>query len=449
MDVLPAGPFRTVVLDDETTVPWYVVPFDGDGECEAPRTRADLLAAAGMGRYSDVFVFSHGWNNTWPTAIGRYEDFLNGYTDLKRRYRLPVSPDYKPLLAGIFWPSAALVGSDEQAPQMAGSIAAQAEEREQIARLAQSVEPGATPRLYELLQSETLGEAESLELASLVRGIYAIDTEEIPDDVAPTPDDIVAMWSGWAESRSPGDEDAAIAALGRIGRASDAAELQAAGFLGKLNPRDILRATTVWQMKDRAGRVGGRGVSTLLVDLLANTTARVHLIGHSYGGKVVLSAVGAASALPRNVRSMLLLQPAVSHLCFATKIPGRHAAGGYALVPDRVELPILTTYSEHDFPLRKTFHLALRRKRDLGEQQIAAPGSPPSIHAALGGFGPHGVDDTVAYVDMKPPTQTYEPASGTQIVGVDGSEFIADHGAISNAATWWALYQLATGGDAS
>jgi alpha-beta hydrolase superfamily lysophospholipase len=56
-------------------------------------------------------------------------------------------------------------------------------------------------------------------------------------------------------------------------------------------------------------------VRELLEDLLAkNETARLHLLGHSYGAKVLLSALATATLMPgRKAHSMLLLQPAVSH----------------------------------------------------------------------------------------------------------------------------------------
>jgi pimeloyl-ACP methyl ester carboxylesterase len=77
----------------------------------------------------------------------------------------------------------------------------------------------------------------------------------------------------------------------------------------------VIRLASVYQMKDRAGRVGASGVRELLEDLLAkNETARLHLLGHSYGAKVLLSALATATLMPgRKAHSMLLLQPAVSH----------------------------------------------------------------------------------------------------------------------------------------
>src|SRR5262249_8493831 len=67
---------------------------------------------------------------------------------------------------------------------------------------------------------------------------------------------------------------------------------QAAFSLSDLDARKLVRLATVLQMKDRASQVGAKGVGPLLRDILrAHTEVRVHLIGHSYGAIVVLSAV--------------------------------------------------------------------------------------------------------------------------------------------------------------
>ena len=65
---------------------------------------------------------------------------------------------------------------------------------------------------------------------------------------------------------------------------SDPAPATTAGLfdwidLSKLNPRNLIRGTTVWLMKDRAGRVDARGVRDLLADLLAASRAQARLIG--------------------------------------------------------------------------------------------------------------------------------------------------------------------------
>jgi hypothetical protein len=123
-------------------------------------------------------------------------------------------------------------------------------------------------------------------------------------------------------------------------------------------------------------------------------------------------------------------------------VPGSDRPGGYRVALDRVESPVLSTFSSHDVPLTKVFHLAVRRGDDLGEAQIAAAGEPPSKYAALGGFGPRKAGERLIEIRKHP--SRYELGGPTRIYGLDGSKdkVIDGHGGISNEATWWALYNL-------
>jgi pimeloyl-ACP methyl ester carboxylesterase len=199
-------------------------------------------------------------------------------------------------------------------------------------------------------------------------------------------------------------------------------------------------------MKDRAGTVGATGASALLHDLLQRTNAPVHAVGHSYGGKLLMSAIATQPAGTKPVKSLLLLEPAVSHLCFAATVPGRAGPGGYRQVLDRVVNPVLTTYSANDFPLHAIYHLALLRRSDLGELKIAAAltpaGNPPNDYAALGGYGPRGAAEHLI-AEIPAPGEAIDMA-GARIVGLDGSlnKRISSHGDVANPYTAWALRTL-------
>jgi hypothetical protein len=123
---------------------------------------------------------------------------------------------------------------------------------------------------------------------------------------------------------------------------------------------------------------------------------------------------------------------------------GKGRPGGYRSALDRVERPIFTTFSSHDFPLNKTFHFALRRDRDLGEAIIAAPELAPSRFAALGGYGPGGLTpDEVSVIPIQSPPAKYAPATGQEIIALDGSgDRITSHGDIRNEFTEWAHVNL-------
>lgn len=446
---LPAGPYRNFTLDNGVNVPFYVIPFDKEGICEGPETRQRLINDVAQGVFTDLFLFSHGWNTDWSSAISAYEKFMQGFINLRRQHNLTIQGPYRPLLVGIFWPSVALVfGEDEVGPAIAAVDPAAmdqavAVEREAVRNLAERLPAKDRPRFYELVQKASLSEAEALELAKLTRVFYRGQDDETGESGRITAKAMVNLWRSTAPK--PTDEEGDD--FGTVGGSAGGPEA-AAGF-GSFDPRNIVRVLTIYQMKDRAGVVGAHGVGPLIRDLLAAKDVRIHLIGHSFGGRVMLSAIAGGGALPagRKVDSLLLLQPAVNHLCFAEKVTNTGKPGGYREVLNRVRKPILSTFSAQDIPLHTLFHLAVRRGRDLGEAQIAAGGEhpdPPSRFAALGGYGPRGSGESLIHIKTLP--DAYDLATNVRIYGVNGKGKITSHGDVSNEATWWALYCLVSAG---
>ncbi len=152
----------------------------------------------------------------------------------------------------------------------------------------------------------------------------------------------------------------------------------------------------------------------------------------------MLSAI-CAQDLPRSITSLLLLQPAVSYLCFAKDALGTGQQGGYYPALQRIEHPILTTFSSRDQALTSFFHKAVTRLSDFAEKRIA--GVPPSRYAALGGYGPGGCGEQCKIIAMKNVGERYDLESNqARIYGLDGQKAISNHGDISNIFTWWALY---------
>lgn len=479
---LPAGPYRIIDIEQGVQAPWYIIPFDKEGRCEGPLTRQHMLDSIGAANYTDVFIFSHGWNNDWQDATRSYDGFLAGYSRMRNERGLKYPRPFRPLLIGIFWPSAALVLPWERGPQFAGFTgdetadgegsgeyledAEVAQERQEISVLTDSIKNKDVERFYELAQKEGgLSEEDALELARMLVPVYRAhdrregrggtrmgDGEELPPKgPAPTTNrKLVDLWmSTSAMQRGAGqdglggvvDDSGEGGLIGEpAGEISDGDEPQTAGLLDALDPRRIIRAATVLLMKDRAGTVGSQGVGPMLRDILSkDRDVRVHMVGHSYGCKVVLSAICSAN-LPRHVNSALLLQPAVSYLCFAEDATGTGRPGGYRSALTRVEQPILSTFSSEDGPLHDFFHLAVRRESDLGEERMAG-GPPPSRYAALGGYGPDGCDSDCREIAIKKVGDPYQLAGGApRIYGLDGAGAIHGHGDISNDFTWWALY---------
>jgi hypothetical protein len=146
----------------------------------------------------------------------------------------------------------------------------------------------------------------------------------------------------------------------------------AAGVFSDLwdGAKEALRAASYWQMKERAGVVGKAGLGPLVMDIYkAAPDARIHLLGHSFGARLVsfslaglpASAVGTASP----VKSLVLLQGAFSHFAFADALPhDRKRSGALKGMENRVDGPILVTHSRKDTAVGSAYPKASFLSRD-------------------------------------------------------------------------------------
>ena len=108
--------------------------------------------------------------------------------ELRRQRSLPVPGDYRPVLAGIFWPSQALAwfesetGPDIAAADPLAPDHAVRTTTESIRDIAQMIAPGARGRFYELAQAPQLNRSEAHELATMLAGLAMPDDEGARSD---------------------------------------------------------------------------------------------------------------------------------------------------------------------------------------------------------------------------------------------------------------------------
>lgn len=452
-DSRSAGPFTVFTVEDGSSIPLYLLPFDKEGRCIAPRTLQDLQAKAASGRFTDLHIYSHGWNNIFKEAVEHYTEFFTEYFEIRKKADW-FGADYRPLVVGVIWPSTALVSKDEVAPTFAADApvtvraAAMNNALFAISELADVLPRANVSRFLQLAcQDSPLRRQETLELARILLPVFqreAADQEGIAQEV--TPEKLLTAWEQTAGGTAQSDKGkpGALPDEEETDTAQDA--LRGAGFLDFFDPKEIIRKATVFLMKDRAGTVGAHGVGPMLNNLLADTTTRVHLIGHSFGAKVVLSALMAVQ-YPRKVISVLLLQPAINAFCFARSIQENGGKpGAYRSALARTEMPIFSTFSSRDAPLTSFFHIALRRDGDLGEIRPAA--GPPSKFAALGGFGPAGMlpGESRTTPMLTPPDKYDLSDPNIRLYALDGSDqCITSHGDVRNKFTEWAMVNLVSG----
>lgn len=421
------------------TVPIFGLSFDKKGVALSPKTRDATLEHIVSEGISDVIIYSHGWNTEYPLAKGRYEEFLRGLSDIDSEYPKNQNGPFKPLMIGIFWPSTILVFPSDKTPEIASSSDSIQKDAE-LADLSALLGPNLTALLLDRISNAhklNADEAEEVATALAMTLSKHDDTEIAAVTGTISPADILAIWedNGGRDAQTPARRG--FTDFGPSSRPTSE-EAEIAGTW-RFDPRALLRLVTMWQMKDRAGVVGSNGVADTIERLLNETKARVHLLGHSYGCKVVTTGLVTAKSA-RKATSLTLLQPAISHLAFARDAHDG-TSGAFRTAFDRVEKPVFSTYSTRDIPLYHVFHLAARRSRDVGELQFAAGGLNPYL--ALGACGP--VDESngeVVHFGLPAPGTRYPTlAPSVQIVGLNGSDGIASHVDVNNDYVFWAVSQ--------
>jgi pimeloyl-ACP methyl ester carboxylesterase len=140
-------------------------------------------------------------------------------------------------------------------------------------------------------------------------------------------------------------------------------------------------------MKARAGTVGQQGLGPLLGDLAGRRPGlRVHLIGHSFGGRLVsFTLAGLPAGKPSPVASLTLLEGAFSHFAFAASLPQDTGRGG-ALngMAARVNGPLLACFSTFDLALAIMYPAASMTADD------DAAGLADDLKFRFGGMGHDG-----------------------------------------------------------
>ncbi|MFE0173963.1 serine-threonine protein kinase [Streptomyces sp. NPDC059002] len=341
--------------------PYWELTFDADGDVDTAQ-REELLSGAERERVTDLLVFAHGWNNEQRDARRLYARFFAPCQALSgARVRLGY--------VGVLWP--AIRFADEPIPDFDPSAAAVAPAAapggpalDAVTRQALSrAFPGheaELDRITELLAERSQVPSRCYEFGRLVRDLVSLrESHPARHFGEDTGDGEPAMLT-----------DDAVQVCEILAAALDDEERPE--LFGRLRKRlwngahELLRQGTYYAMKRRAGAVGQLGLGPA-IGLLARDvpTVRVHLIGHSFGARLVSYALRGMPADVRSVKSVTLLQGAFSHYAFAERLPHDTSRGG-ALhgVQRRIDGPLISCYSRHDAALGKLYPLASKLAGD-------------------------------------------------------------------------------------
>ncbi len=433
---------------------------------------------------TDLWVMSHGWNNDLQTGSQTYHDWS---TALRSAIQHDITdPKYNPLFVGIHWPSKAWVGdiakeaAKKLPPATNGGGTGEFEGERGGGEFEMGGDPKTAPppapvatvdraaqarfvadyravfdteniygrrfsrdfgRLYQLMyQPQPPTQAEITEFVKILKKYTTSDPHSDPSEKS----NVVS---------APVEQLAA-----RL--ASEVAEQtnrpqQYEGFFKLDVLLEFFRTFTFWKMKGRAAIVGETGVYPFLAAVRQNIqqrglSTRIHLLGHSFGAKLVTASVypaAGATNLPLPlVNTVVLLNGAFSQYSFSSQIPmDNHSAGRYAAVVERglVANPIVVIYSQKDMANTTCYPAGMALASPISAKiyEIGGADEEDDTHelykvsknrfGSIGANGAQGITEAhYRAIDMLPADQPYQwgDLNGVYCLNVDGERFINQGG---------------------
>jgi len=410
--------------------PHWEIGFDEHGK--AAQGEVDALLAELPGKdLTDLFVFSHGWNNDRRQARRLYQLYFQQVPGLLGRGGGQAA---RVGTLGVVWPSKRWADEPEPTGDGGGGGAAG------LGAAAAAAAPVDDPALVEDLKDVFQGDQQRQALDELARLL-----EERPEDPAALArfQTLMGELAGAPDAEAAGEDQGELALLEDdpeevFGRFADAVpqtgEGGAAGIgdaFGRLwnGAKEALRQLTYFEMKKRAGVVGKQGLGPLLGRIhQADPELRIHLLGHSFGARLVSFALaGLPDGAGSPVKSLYLLQGAFSHFAFADALPMDRSRGGALKgMAARVDGPLVASFTVHDLAVGKLYPLAALSSRD------DAAGLEDRLFrwGGIGHDGAQAVDATVATLG---PVGTGYPFQKGRFVNLDGNAIVNRGGPPSGA----------------
>ena len=431
--------------------------FNEEGRPVTPSEIDAFVQAAANA--TDVMLLSHGFRNNEAEARNLYTNFFTNFGAHVQKLGLG---SRKFLTGGVFWPSKSFkeasefggttehggrtqsVGDAEAGGGAAEErAAAEAELIEMRETIADEEQKKNIDRAIELLdQIENSGQAQN-EFVNLVMSVLdgtEVDETEglnevlaqdgtrilqvLQEDVELPPTSGGATDEGGVssvnmdftdeEGGTQGIRDIVHSIFGGVGR--------------------LLNVATWYKMKERSGTVGAAGVADLVRKLRQTyPKLRIHLIGHSLGGRLMASCaktLGQQNA----VTTLSLLEAAFSHYGFSETSEGKPGFFRDVLAKKVVRGPIVATYSALDEVVGVAYALASRVARD----NVKAIGDADS---EFGGIGRNGTQNLPSSLreELHQSGAAYTLQNGV-VLNLDGSrKLIKSHGDVTNPEVTWAV----------
>ncbi|WP_309671109.1 hypothetical protein [Gemmatimonas sp.] len=404
---------------------------------------------------TDLLMIAHGFRNNAVEARRLYEQFLQNFSaHITRSELAPALDSRRYAAAGIFWPSKAF--SEGSGKSDDDGEAQQLEEREAAALDDARVE---LMELRDVVSDDqrgtvdrALGLLEQLESSTAKQDQFVSLLLSLADsaDADPTEGfDQVAAQRGselFAKLKSPiilptvrRDGDGGVMAVDGGTSGGAGAPLFIGGALKSIAGRvgQVLNLTTWYMMKNRSGTVGANGVAAAVRDLKArHPSLRIHLIGHSLGGRCMAACAKALCADPAvQPDSLSLLEAAFSH--YGLSHDNGHGDRGFfrdVIEQQIVKGPFISTFSYQDTVVGTAYAISSR----LGGDNAKAVGDKDDQYGGIGRNGTQHTDEaTTQPLGSVGTPYVYAPRVVNNLDGSGGR--IKDHGDVTNAEVTYAV----------
>ncbi|MEO6804397.1 MAG: hypothetical protein ABI197_14255 [Granulicella sp.] len=428
--------------------PAFDLLYDTTGHLVDASAQTELtnwLATAPGNATTDLILISHGWNNDIGEARQLYINFFTAMSSVQAS--TGVAKDRKFAIGAIYWPSKKFADSDlipGGAAAIAPSPQAQLNAQLDQLKIILAADPTAAAKIEQaraqIQNLETSQSAQNDFVTSLMSALPAPrnDRDEGLDD------SMSALKSGAVPGHT---------VLNRLSAPDlpafpipDSSGGHALG-LGDLVSNVTSAASrlanycTYYTMKDRAGIVGCTGVHQTILDLQAAAPAcLIHLLGHSFGGRVVTAAANSLTK-PRSIASLLLMEAAYSHNGLAQNWDGQGNDGAFRSVISVPKVDGITsiTHSVNDTAVGRAYPLASR----IMNQAASSFGGPDD---KFGGMGSNGAQHTPEAFDsiLQGMGVPYPPLpAGKTIRNLDGDgpapkPTISSHSDVAKPEIVWA-----------
>lgn len=409
---------------------------------------------------TDVILICHGFRNDANDAKALYGSFLEALAQNMKHASLKAAlQDRTWAVGGVLWPSMVFPEPDDSglgSAQSVGKTSAHTKRLEALKTGMKAADKKRVDKMIALVGSAGKDEKAQLEmvkqLLALVEGSATAASNEMKTAFKKAKPEALrgALTAGGqvVVKKPKGGASTGIPTLGG-GVGAAGGQAQGLGDIFGFVPK-FLNLTTFLLMFDRCLAIGSSGISRAARAMRgASKDVRIHLVGHSLGGRSVTACAQSLLKAPVvKVDTMMLLQAAYSHFGMApagTSPEGvKHPKGFFRDVVEKkaVKGAILATHSEKD----SVVGFAYSSMSAVSGNNAAAFGDAKS---AFGGIGRNGVLDTPEVVrqELVLPGKAYS-LDTAKITTLDGSvqdggkARIANHGDVKNAAVTWAFASL-------